>query len=173
MAGLTTFAFLTLVVLAAGADLRSRRIPNILTLTGLVTGLALRSAGGLGALADGVLGVGLAIVVAVPLFALGGLGGGDTKLLAAVGAFMGPSRLVGALLLIALLGGLMAVIDAGRRGVLAPVLTNCLMIMRSWIRPGGSGERQTISATGALTIPYGVAIAIGASAWWFWGGPVV
>ncbi|HEU4647484.1 MAG TPA: prepilin peptidase, partial [Gemmatimonadales bacterium] len=122
---------------------------------------------------DGLEGAGLALLLTVPFFVLGALGGGDTKLLAAVGAFMGPAKLVGCMLLIALLGGAIALGDAVRRGVLIPVVLNCVTIIKQWGTLGRSGPVRTIAAPDALTIPYGVAIAAGAVAWWFLGGRVL
>jgi len=168
---LISAVFVALLGTAAISDLRVRRIPNWRTLGGLAAGLALRVPDGPGAAVAGALGATLALLVAVPFFSLGALGGGDAKLLLAVGAFMGPERLVGALLTISLLGGGIAVVDATRRGMLRPVLASCLSVVRSWF--GGGREAPRIGSAGALTIPYGVAIAVGALGWWFWGVSVV
>jgi prepilin peptidase CpaA len=168
---IVSVAFVALLVTAAVSDLRERRIPNWLTVGGVLTALALRAPDGGSALLAGALGAMLALIVSVPFFSLGALGGGDTKLLLAVGAFMGPERLVGALLAISLLGGAIAVLDASRRGMLRPVLANCFDVVRSWF--GGGREVPRIGSAGALTIPYGVAIAAGALGWWFWGVSVV
>ena len=85
---------LVLVLLVASwTDVRSRRIPNWLTVGGLIAGLAVRAWMGPGSVVTGVLGVALAAVLALPFFAAGALGGGDAKLLMAVGAFMGPADL--------------------------------------------------------------------------------
>jgi prepilin peptidase CpaA len=170
---LTTVAFVATVVAAAIWDLRRRRIPNELTFGGVALGLMLRAPEGLVPLGEGLLGVGLALAIAVPLFALGGLGGGDAKLLAAVGAFMGPSRLAGALLLIALVGGVLATLWAARRGVVIPAMLNTLSIMKAWARGQRAPAHLTVASAGVVTIPYGVAIALGATVWWFWGKPLV
>jgi prepilin peptidase CpaA len=160
------------VVLMAGAvllDVRSRRIPNWLTVTGLVAALVLRLVMGRDSLVAGLSGAGLAALVSLPLFAVGALGGGDGKLLIAIGGFMGPGRLAGALLLIAVVGGALAVLDAHRRGILVPVWLNSLDLMKHWLTFGRRGRRIGLASPGAVTVPYGVAIATGALAWWFWG----
>ena len=64
---------------------------------------------------------------------------------------------------------MMAVMDAGRRGVLLPVLYNCGQIMKHWATFGRRGANRSLASVGALTIPYGVAIAAGALLWWFAG----
>jgi prepilin peptidase CpaA len=169
----TSGAFVAILLLAAGLDVRSGRIPNPLTLGGLMLGLLLRALGGVDALAHGLLGAGLALLLALPFFAVRALGGGDVKLLVVVGAFLGEGRLVGALLLIAILGGLIAVVEAVRRGVIVPVVLNSMDMMKRWATLGHKGTQRSLSSPGAVSIPYGVAIALGAIGWWFWGGNVL
>ena len=156
-----------LLLLAACADVRSRRIPNALTITGLAAALALRLVAGPGAAVEGLLGALLAFILVLPFFVLGVFGGGDAKLLIAIGAFMGPRELLGALLVIASVGGIIGVIDAGRKGVLLPVLYNCGEILKHWGTFGRRGASRSLATVGALAIPYGVPIATGALLWWF------
>ena len=170
---ITTGVFVAILVVAAYWDVRTSRIPNALTLGGLISGLFLRAFGGFDALAHGLLGAGLALLVALPFFAVRALGGGDTKLLVVVGAFLGEGRLVGAMLLIALLGGVIAVAEAVRRGVIVPVVLNSVDMMKRWATLGHKGSQRSLSSPGAVSIPYGVAIALGAIVWWFWGGNVL
>src|SRR3970282_986 len=106
---LATVAFVVLMVMATGWDVTRRRIPNPLVLMGLLAGLALRVPGGWGPLASGLAGAGLAFAITFPLFMLRGLGGGDVKLFAAVGAFMGPSGFISALVGSAIVGCVLAV----------------------------------------------------------------
>ena len=163
-------AVLTALLLAAAwSDVRYRRIPNVLTVTGLVAALALRLLVGPAAAIEGLIGILLAFVVVLPFFVLGVMGGGDTKLLMMIGAFMGPRQFLWAAVLIAIIGGMMAVVDAGRRGALIPVLLNCGQIMKHWATFGRRGANRSIASVGAMTIPYGVAIATGALLWWFAG----
>jgi prepilin peptidase CpaA len=169
---MTSGAFVLIVVAAAAMDLRYRRIPNLLTVSGLSVALVMRGIQGTDPLIDGVIGAGVAALVSLPLFAVGALGGGDGKLLIAIGGFMGPARLAGALLLIALVGGVMGLLDAYRRGILFPVILNCLDLVKHWATFGRRGRRVALASPGAVTIPYGVAIALGAIVWWFWGVPV-
>jgi prepilin peptidase CpaA len=169
----TTAAFVVLMVLAGLLDLTSRRIPNALTVTAVAVGLVLRVPLGYLAVADGLLGAGLALVLTTPFFLVGALGGGDVKLLAAVGAFMGWRQLVGACLIIGLLGGVIALLDAIRRGILPSVLASTLHLILRWIWPVRSQESTSAMPTTPMTLPYGVAISVGALAWWFWGGRMV
>ena len=105
-----TAALLALVVLASVSDLRTRRIPNALTVTGLGIALALRGAVGVEPLMSGLAGAAIAFAPAVPLVALGGLGGGDAKLLAAASLWVGPDQLLPFVALVAVFGGVLALI---------------------------------------------------------------
>jgi prepilin peptidase CpaA len=122
---------------------------------------------GPGAALDGVTGAVLAFVLCLPFFVLGVLGGGDAKLLMAVGAFTGPKDLLMAMLVIASLGGILGAIDAMRKGILLPVLHNCGDILKHWATLGHRGANRTLTSAGALAIPYGVAIGAGSLLWWF------
>jgi prepilin peptidase CpaA len=165
-----TAAFTGVMVMAGILDLQSRRIPNALTVTGAAAALVLRAPQGWEALGNGLLGIGLALLLTMPLFLAKALGGGDVKLLAAVGAFMGPTDLVGACLLIGVLGGLLALAEAVRRGALRTVLINVAYMFVRWFSPIRRELAPTLTSPEAMAIPYGVPIAIGAIVWWYYGG---
>jgi prepilin peptidase CpaA len=155
------------MLVAVVFDLRTRRVPNALTVSGFAIAIVLRFGAGPGAGIDGLTGAILAFVLCLPFFVLGVLGGGDAKLLMAVGAFMGPRNLLSALLLVASIGGIIGAVDAARRGILLPVLSNCGDILKNWATLGRRGSNRSLTSSGALAIPYGVAIALGSLIWWF------
>jgi Flp pilus assembly protein, protease CpaA len=165
--GLMSVAISTLMLAAAWTDVRSRRIPNALTVSGFGVAIALRLLAGPAAGIDGVTGAILAFVLCLPFFVLGVLGGGDAKLLMALGAFTGPRDLLVAMLIIASIGGIIGAVDAARRGILLPVLYNCGNIIKHWLTLGRRGSNRSLATSGALAIPYGVAIAVGSLVWWF------
>lgn len=159
-----------LLCAAAWLDIRSHRVPNRLTLAGLVAALALRAPLGVDAILTGVEGCAIALAVAVVFFALGAVGGGDAKLLAMVGAFLGLGPLPGALAYIVLLGALMALVVMARRGLLLLLFMNTMDLFRSKHLVARSGDVRTLEAPGAQTIPYAVPIAAGTLMWWFGQG---
>ncbi len=160
-------AFVTTLALATFFDLRYRRIPNPLTVGSFFVALAIRAVLGPAAIVDGLAAGGVALIIALPLLALRAFGGGDAKLLIAVGAFLGPGVLPAALLYTALVGGALAFYATQRLGMLPQVLANCGALVANLVTFGRRGRRPPqFSSPGAITIPYGLAIAIGSLVAW-------
>lgn len=150
-----------LVVGAMVTDLRSRRIPNALTFTAFGVALVVRL------VLQGWLGLGLALAGAVLapgvllLIHLGkGLGMGDVKLAAAVGAFLGPMMAVAAMLCAAVIGGVLAIALLMRRGQLLSELFSLFLIGLPFVKVKQPIDPPATSPA-VLTMPYGVAIGIG------------
>jgi len=167
-------ALCVVALAAAWFDVRERRLPNLLTVSALAVALLLRVPGGFGALGEGALGALLGFGLALPFFLVGGLGGGDVKLLTAVGGFLGPDNLWFALLVMALVGGVMAIgviIKHRAFGQTAINLRAIFMNLGPGMFTGWKGTESkapiTLETEGVLTVPYGVAIAAGALASWF------
>lgn len=98
------------VVAATVTDLRSRRIPNWLVLPFLAAGIAVSCwLGGWHGIGQSLMGFGLGLALFGAMFLMGGMGAGDVKLAAAIGAWIGPGQLFFALLATAIVGGVMAV----------------------------------------------------------------
>jgi prepilin peptidase CpaA len=163
-------AFAFVLSLSAGYDVRDRTIPNALTVGGLCAALCLRVFLEPASLGVGILGAGLGLLVALPLFALGVFGAGDGKLLVAVGAFLGSDGLPAAILATGVFGGLLSVISAYRRRVLLPALLQARALALFWVTFGRAGDRRTLASSPAdSTVPYGVAIVAGAALIWVTG----
>ena len=163
-------AIVGFVSAAAWWDVRSHRIPNQLTIAGLIVALMLRALLGVDAFLHGLGGVGITLLASLVLYGLRAIGGGDVKLLAGIGAFLGSTQIVGALGLMAVLGAAFALASVIRRGVLPLLIFNTLDLVRSWRSLGLAGERRKLESPAALTIPYGVPIAVGTLIWWFGKG---
>ena len=159
---------------AAWWDLRTRRIPNGLTLPVLVGALCLHSAlhAGQGLLLS-LAGAAAAGALLVPGYVLRFTGAGDVKLLMAVGALLSfPAALVAGLLSLVVGGllGLAAAISKRRgRDVLARTLR-----LTHWLAHRAAGVGLARPEASNLRIPFGVAVALATAVvvWspWFNGG---
>ncbi len=161
LATLKLAAMLAMLGAAVATDLRERRIPNRLTVSGALAAVALTTLQGGGALGASLLGVAAALGLSIPFFALGALGAGDVKLFAAVGAFVGIGGLLPVLLYSAVAGGLLGIASTVQRGVILPALLQARGLLIHTVTLGRRGSRTTIDDPNAQTIPYGVAIAAG------------
>jgi len=158
------------VCAAAWWDATYGRIPNELTVTGLAAALILRAPLGVDSLVQGLIGFGVALLVAAVLYALRAIGGGDVKLLAGIGAFLGSSQVLGALGLIAVFGAAFALLITIRKGLLPLLIYNTVELVKSLRSLGRAGPIRKLGSPGALTIPYAVPIALGTLIWWFGEG---
>ena len=153
----------TVVIVATITDLRTGRIPNWLVLPFLVLGLLVSAVDrGWGGLGQSLLGVLEAAAVMGAVSYLGGMGMGDVKLCAAIGAWIGPSQLVGALVMTGLAGGVIALGYALAGGFLKESLRGTRDIVWGF-RKRGFRPHETLMLDNPLTrkMPYAPAIAIG------------
>lgn len=164
--GPLTAILAVVLVLATWFDVSQKRIPNWLTVGGTVAALVLRGFTGVEALGTGLLGGTLGLSLGLLLFAIGAMGAGDGKLLVTIGACLGFGGFVQALPLIGLAGGLLALVVAARTGTLLPTLFRFRDLLFHMVSFGRIGERRTLAMPGAVTVPYGVAVAAGVV--WAW-----
>lgn len=165
LTGPLTAALIVVLILSVWYDVSQRRIPNWLTAGGVLVALALRGSIGVEALWLGFLGGALGLFLGLLLFAAGAMGAGDGKLLAAVGTFLGFEVFLRSLPLIGAVGGLLALAVTLRKGTLLPTLLRFRELLLYCVSFGRIGERRTLAMPGAVTVPYGVAVAAGAA----WG----
>lgn len=148
---LLMFAFPALLAIAAGFDLATFTIPNLLSLTLAIVFLVFGLAAGLtpGAFSLHLLAGLIALTVGFGLFAFGYIGGGDAKLFAAVALWLGFRDLPAYALAASVLGGF---------------LTLTLIAFRQWPLPAGLARHGWILKLHEKSsgIPYGVALASGA-----------
>jgi prepilin peptidase CpaA len=145
--------------LGAAIDLRSRRVPNWLTLSITLTGLALAAvrASGLG-LAAALAGFALGLAVMLPGHLIGATGAGDVKLLAALGTLLGPKAVFLAFVYSAIAGGAIAVAVAMQRRTLEVTVERTAMLLRT--RGANVAEIERTSTNNRFA--YAPAIAVGA-----------
>lgn len=152
---------LLLVAVAAINELASRRIPNLLLLTGLVAALSLHAVSpqpGTALLAC-FGGAAVGLLVFLPFYLMRGMAAGDVKMMATVGAFTGPAAALQIAVFAWCAGGVMALAFILFQGRLRLALTNVWsMVRQAALRlPITRMEAQP----SAGSIPYGVAIAAG------------
>jgi prepilin peptidase CpaA len=180
------FAALSLaMVIAVESDLRDRRIPNVLVLLMLVSGLVLNEMGppngreGLFAHFPGALGLKGAlqgmvagIALLLPLYLFQAMGAGDVKLMAALGSFAGPAETLGLGLFILVAGGVLAIVRMLWVKKTGLVFSNVMSMLGSLA--GGSGSSFDPKTQSADRMPYALAFAGGLLSYSYWrlsGGP--
>lgn len=163
MHALAWWPTLIAVLIATISDLRNRRIPNWLVLPFLLGGLAVSGiTHGWTGLGHSVLGVLSAALLLGPLYWLGGMGMGDVKLCAAIGAWIWAGQLVMALVMMGLAGGLMALAWAAYGGFLKETLSGAgdlvFGLRKRGLRPHAT---LVLAHPAARKMPYAPAIAFG------------
>jgi prepilin peptidase CpaA len=160
-------ALLAVVLAAAVYDVRYRRIPNWLTVAGVVIGIALNgflNQAVPGLLKASLIGLGAAFGIYFVLYALRAMGAGDVKLMAAVGAIVGWPNWFGIFIITAILGGIMALIVVVARKRLKKTVFNVGFIlneMKSGRPAYVSREELDVRNPKAMGLPHGAVIAIG------------
>jgi prepilin peptidase CpaA len=151
-----------LFALVAGiSDWRSRRIPNWLTVSGLLLGIAVNSAlRGWPGTRDSLLGAGLGLLLLLPFVLIRSLGAGDWKLVGALGAFLGPQHLLVVLFATVLIAGIMALALIIWKGRIRQTSRNIGHMLASLFSFHLPGPEVSLENPEALKVPFGVAVAI-------------
>ena len=147
----------------AGCDLKTRRIPNYLTLGGALGGVGFQLGyHGLPGLLDGLAGLGLGFILLLGPYLLGGMGAGDVKASAALGAWLGPRLAFSLFVYMGLCGGLIILVLLLWQGRLLAGMREGWHFLLNWLlcrsfdpKPPSPASRQR------TTIPYGAAMALG------------
>jgi prepilin peptidase CpaA len=154
---------LLLAAIGCASDLRARRIPNSIVLAGFVAGLTVNALiGGVTGVGSSLAGGAIGLALFLPFFVLGGMGGGDVKLMAALGSLVGPRDVVRLALAAAVVGGCFALVVAARNRRLRDVFRSTARLFAFWARSGlAPSPEQTLENPAALRIPYAVPILLG------------
>lgn len=155
----------TIAVLAVATftDLRERRIPNWLVLPFLLAGVAVSGwLHGWHGIGQSLSGLTLGALLLGVLCWMGGMGMGDVKLCAAIGAWIGPAQLLIALVITGIAGGIMAVCWAARGGFLGDLFHGTGELLFG-LKDRGLRPHPELVLNNPLThkMPYAPAIAIG------------
>jgi len=124
-------AALSLASIACWTDLRTRRIPNVLTFGAAAAGLAFHAFSGNGPL-TALAGWFTGVLIFAPLFLLRGMGAGDLKLLGALGAWLGPLMALRIGLWSAVAGGVLALAVALVHNYAGQSLRNVWLLLTHW-----------------------------------------
>lgn len=160
--------------LGAITDIHRARIPNWLTYTAVIAALILRASlmrwSGLASGAIGILIAGGAFCV---LFILGAMGGGDMKMMAAIGAWVGSRHILTVMVAIGLAGGVLALVSMVFNKNLIQTVRNTVRLIAYRFTSGLQPHPEmNIQAYGSRRVPFGVAIALGTlfcaanTVWW-------
>ncbi len=148
-------------VIAGWTDWRSRRIPNWLTVPALLLGIAANSlALGWSGAKESLLGAGLGLGLLLPFVLVRSLGGGDWKLVGALGAFLGPPRLIAVLVVTIFVAGAMAVVLVVWKRRVGQTLRNLGRMLAALFTLHLPGPEVSLDNPESLKVPFGVAVAV-------------
>jgi prepilin peptidase CpaA len=150
-----------LAAIAGYSDWRSRRIPNWLTVSGLVVGIAANVViSGRAGLKTSLLGAGLGLLVLLPFVLLRSLGAGDWKLAGALGAFVGWQIMLQLLIWSIFVAGIMALLLVIYKRRTLETLRNIGRMIASMVTFRLPGPEVSLDNPRSLKVPYGVALAL-------------
>jgi prepilin peptidase CpaA len=158
-----TIAVLLVALVAVFYDVRTGRIPNALTFGAAALALVYGAvSGGSSMLAGAALAWVIGALLFFPFFALGGMGAGDVKLLAALAAWLGPGDTLWLAMFASVAGGVLGAAVALGHGYLREALSNIWLMLMEW---RVSGLRPvpglTLRDTKAPRLAYAIPITIG------------
>jgi prepilin peptidase CpaA len=154
---------LILSLVIAGCDLKTRRIPNYVTFGGALGGLIFQLGHhGFPGLLAGLSGWGLGFILLLGPYLLGGLGAGDVKASAALGAWLGPGRAFALFIYMGLSGGLIILVLLLWQGRFWAGIKEGWHFLLNWLLCRAFDSKPPAPASVAhITFPYGVAMASG------------
>ena len=160
---LTQIVIVGIAAVACVIDLRERRIPNWLTLGAALGGLVYQvTVAGTAGLVSGLAGWTVGVAIFFLPFVLRGLGGGDIKLLGALGAWVGPYDIVWLSLYTGVAGGVFALLVSLAGGYLRQALSNIwLLLMHLRLQGLRPLPELTIHHGSGPKLAYGTAIFAG------------
>jgi prepilin peptidase CpaA len=163
-----------LLIWAAYIDGKQLRVPNWLTFPMVLSGLVYSAwVGGWEGLSDGLVGMCVGLATLLPLYAVGGMGAGDVKLMAGIGAWLGAAATWNAFVVSVIVGAVMAVAMVAWRKSWKKHCGNFSQIVLEFMTVKSPGELSRIAAERKpqmLLLPYGIPICVGSIAYFFYAG---
>lgn len=166
-----TGVLLILLVIASVSDYRTYKVPNWLTVSGMIFGLIYNTVvpfsihlGFLWALGGLLLG----LLIMLPCYALRIMGAGDVKLMAMVGAFLGVTDALHAVIFSFIVGGIAALVFASYNKALVRMVGNVKSIAQMMMMSAIGGFRPDVQIEASKSVgklPYGICISIGTFAY--------
>ncbi|RUL49578.1 A24 family peptidase [Lysinibacillus antri] len=161
---------LSVLLICLITDIYSRRILNVVTIPAILFGLIYFTAqSGLEGLWFSFSGFILGLILLLIPFMLGGMGAGDVKLMAAIGALMGSTFVLYAFFFTAVIGGCISGIILLRRMGIKQMATH-MFITFAVFRGNAKEMHATTEGKSKFSFPYGIAIVSGTLLAYIWGG---
>lgn len=163
-----------IMIWAAWIDGKELRVPNWLTfpmvLTGLIYGTCV---GGWQGLGDALIGMCVGLITMLPIYAVGGMGAGDVKLMAGLGAWLGMEVAFNAFLWTVVVGAIMALMMVAYSGEWKKHFGQSLMIWHEWTTIRDPKKLAAIAAERKprmYLLPYGIPMTVASIAYFFYAG---
>ncbi len=161
-----------ILILAAWIDGKELKVPNWITFPMVLSGLVYSAFVGDG-ISAGLLGMCCGLLCLLPLYSVGGMGAGDVKLMAGIGAWVGWEITFYSFCVSVIVGAVMAVIMVASRGAWKKHYEQFLMILSEWSVIKNPYELSKIAAErkpSMFLLPYGIPICIGTIGYFMYAG---
>jgi prepilin peptidase CpaA len=157
------FCAFVFAVVGSVEDVRSRKIPNSLTYFGVIAAVCIRTfVLGWPGLRDGLIGTLIGGGIFFFLFVIGGMGGGDVKLMAAVSAFAGVTQIVNLLIAAAISGGAMAIMVMLYQHRVLTTIRNTIVLLQHHLITGLRPHPDlNVRQNQSVSMPFAPAITVG------------
>ena len=164
------------LIIAAYIDGKELRVPNWITFPMVLSGLVYSTwIGGWEGLGAGLWGMTVGLLTLLPLYAVGGMGAGDVKLMAGVGAWLGATVTWYAFVATVIVGAIMAIVMVLMRKAWDKHYAQFLLIATEWMTVKDPRKLSEIAAerkSRMLLLPYGIPICIGSIGYFIYSGMI-
>lgn len=162
------------MIWAAWIDGRQLRVPNWMTYPMILAGLVYNSyAFGFSGAQMAFIGMIVGLLTLLPLYAVGGMGAGDVKMMAAIGAWLGAVVTWYAFCVSVIVGALMAIAMVMWKRSWEKHTVNFMIILNEWMSIRDPNKLAAIAKErkpSMLLLPYGIPICIGSIGYFLFTG---